>query len=668
MTTTYANEVAFIAGVNAQGILPLDAFWAWNSDTPATYTGGYTNSMKWGADTARTAGGTVYYYFNPSSNWNATEKTQLADGLALWSDVANITFAQTTNASQAGIEFTRGTDGSADTTPTSIKNEPSTAGETGGKIFLTFAKAVISIDTTTPNTGFGPIDGNFTTEGGYPTMTFLHEEGHALGLGHAGPYNGNVNAASQQFSAYDTRLYSIMSYIEPQDTSAKYYSQYAVKGTQWNDNDPTGLMEADLAAITSIYGVAVHTPLSGGQMFGFECNVAGPSEEFFDFTKNVNPILTLWDKGTNNWLNLDGYSTSSNVNLNAGTFSSFDGMVNNLCIANAVKIDNFIGGTGSDTVLGNADANKIYGGAGDDNINGGAGNDILTGGPGNDILNGGTGTDTASYADATGPVTVSLAITSAQNVGGGDGTDTLISIENLTGSSYNDTLTGNSGANVLNGGAGADTMIGGAGNDTYIVDDPGDVVIEAANGGTDTVETTLASYTLPANVENLVYIGAGSFTGSGNSLNNTITGGSGNDILFGGNGADTLTGGGGSDTFVYTAASQSSGAIRDNITDFDAASDKIQTPVTITGINTAITTGTLNTADFTAELTATVNAAHLAAHHAMEYTPNAGSYAGHHFLIIDLNGVAGYQANADLVIQLTNPLHMTSLGTSDFIT
>ncbi|MFP3571209.1 hypothetical protein, partial [Paraburkholderia sp. SIMBA_030] len=73
-------------------------------------------------------------------------------------------------------------------------------------------------------------------------------------------------------------------------------------------------------------------------------------------------------------------------------------------------------------------------------------------------------------------------------------------------------------------------MTGGDGNDTYVVDNAGDVVIEAAAGGSDTVRTTLASYNLGANVENLTYTGVGNFVGSGNALDNIMVGGVGNDL------------------------------------------------------------------------------------------------------------------------------------------
>jgi Ca2+-binding RTX toxin-like protein len=90
--------------------------------------------------------------------------------------------------------------------------------------------------------------------------------------------------------------------------------------------------------------------------------------------------------------------------------------------------------------------------------------------------------------------------------------------------------------------------VGGAGNDTYVIDAGNDVVVEAAGGGIDTVRTSLASYALTANVENLTYTGVGNFTGLGNDLGNVITGGAGNDTLNGAGGDDTLNGNAGNDT------------------------------------------------------------------------------------------------------------------------
>ena len=81
-------------------------------------------------------------------------------------------------------------------------------------------------------------------------------------------------------------------------------------------------------------------------------------------------------------------------------------------------------------------------------------------------------------------------------------------------------------------------MVGGTGNDIYIVDNALDVVVEAAGDGTDVVRTTLASYALDVNVENLAFTGTGSFAGTGNAAANIITGGAGDDTLLGQGGND----------------------------------------------------------------------------------------------------------------------------------
>jgi Ca2+-binding RTX toxin-like protein len=114
-------------------------------------------------------------------------------------------------------------------------------------------------------------------------------------------------------------------------------------------------------------------------------------------------------------------------------------------------------------------------------------------------------------------------------------------VENVLGGSGNDTLVGAAG--VVN------SLNGAAGNDVYVVHESTDIVTEAAGGGTDEVRSVGTSYTLlNANVENLTFIGAGSFTGTGNNGANVITGGSGSDTLNGGAGNDTLFGNAANDT------------------------------------------------------------------------------------------------------------------------
>ena len=169
----------------------------------------------------------------------------------------------------------------------------------------------------------------------------------------------------------------------------------------------------------------------------------------------------------------------------------------------------------------------------------------------------------------------------------------------VIGTSGNDVLTGGSGHDTLDGGAGADTMMGGAGDDTYTVDHVRDVIVEMAGEGIDTVRTSLATYTLKGNLENLVYTSSGAFRGVTNGLDNVLTGGTGNDVLiggaghdtlnggaghdklnggigndvlWGGSGNDTLTGDAGSDVFVFKRAD---GAGKTFITDFELGTDKI---------------------------------------------------------------------------------------------
>lgn len=227
------------------------------------------------------------------------------------------------------------------------------------------------------------------------------------------------------------------------------------------------------------------------------------------------------------------------------------------------EIENLTGSAFSDSLTGDGFGNVL---------NGGSGDDVLAGRGGNDILRGGLGTDTADYSGAAAGVTLKLALNSASNDGDG-GTDSFNSIENITGSAFNDVISGNALANVINGGLGTDflaglggndTLIGGAGaaneligglgDDTYVLS-ANDTIFELANEGTDTILTSRNFQPMAANVENLTFTGTGSFTGIGNALANVITGGADDDTLTGGMGNDTLTGGFGRDTVVMSGAS-----------------------------------------------------------------------------------------------------------------
>lgn len=165
-------------------------------------------------------------------------------------------------------------------------------------------------------------------------------------------------------------------------------------------------------------------------------------------------------------------SASYAPNENVTVFENFRGFEN---LDGSANDDQLFGDGGANTLTGNAGNDLLVGRGGDDVLKGGLGDDVLRGGGGSDITNGGEGIDTADFSDIGVSVNVDLeAGSGVYNVNGNTVTDTLIDIENLTGSANDDVLSGDSGDNLIAGGAGADTLNGGAGSDVLRGDAVGD--------------------------------------------------------------------------------------------------------------------------------------------------------------------------------------------------
>ncbi|MBC7478337.1 MAG: calcium-binding protein [Pseudorhodobacter sp.] len=280
--------------------------------------------------------------------------------------------------------------------------------------------------------------------------------------------------------------------------------------------------------------------------------------------------------------------------------------------------DTITSGSAADLLDGRGGVDHLYGGAGAHTLLGGEGNDLLVGGTGIDRMVGGAGDDVYSV-DVMGDV-----VMEAWN----SGIDTVRTaafvyglspnVENLIGTAalFGQNLFGNDLANVITGTAlgdhlagmgGNDTLKGGLGDDIYYVETTGDGVIEAAGAGYDTVFTDLATYTAPANVDEVEATTSSGQKLTGNGLDNFLGGMGGNDSLMGGDGRDgfagvggndVLTGGAGVDYFEFLFAPLGAGNV-DTITDFNAAVEELDLQRNGAGLfNTLSATGWLDPTAF----------------------------------------------------------------------
>ncbi|MFT0531253.1 M10 family metallopeptidase C-terminal domain-containing protein [Castellaniella hirudinis] len=195
-------------------------------------------------------------------------------------------------------------------------------------------------------------------------ITFVHEIGHALGLNHMGGYNGDDDDGPSSYQ--DSDMLSIMSYYGPGMNRGEglvaWGDWFGADGRGYSAQTP---MVNDIMVIQEMYGADTTTRVED-TVYGFGSNVQGPQAQIFDFSVNEYPILTIYDAGGVDTLNLSGWGTDSLVNLNPGQYSSVNGMTNNLAIAWTTLIENAVTGAGNDVLRGNAADNYLNGGDGQD--------------------------------------------------------------------------------------------------------------------------------------------------------------------------------------------------------------------------------------------------------------------------------------------------------------
>ncbi|MEO1190176.1 MAG: hypothetical protein AAFY02_00325 [Pseudomonadota bacterium] len=217
------------------------------------------------------------------------------------------------------------------------------------------------------------------------------------------------------------------------------------------------------------------------------------------------------------------------------------------------------GNSRDNTLVGNSADNSLAGLDGDDILNGGSGIDSLIGGLGNDtFVIGNAGDQAIELADegqdflrAAVNFTLGANIEDGRaEIGAGDVDLSGNTLDNsLEGNSGTNSLAGGSGADRIDGGLGADTLDGGSGDDVFLIDDAGDQIVEASDGGNDRAVIDADGYTLAANVE----VGALARGDNNHSLTSgegdqTLRGNTGDNLLFGQSGDDLLTGNAGKDT------------------------------------------------------------------------------------------------------------------------
>lgn len=270
------------------------------------------------------------------------------------------------------------------------------------------------------------IETNGNSTDSYTFSTYVHEIGHALGLGHPGDYNGDADFGSDAEFDTDSFQSSVMSYFNQNENTKINPSTKAFPETP---------QIADIFAIKKLYGLDKNAR-SGDNVYGNNNNT-GPAELFNAPTSGTTQTFTIYDRGGTDTLDFSKESAAQTITLAAGGISDVAGAKGALIIAPQSTIENAKGGSGVDTITGNGAANvlrgngnadvldgqggadTLHGGPGEDALTGGAEDDTLIGGPGKDQLAGGLGNDTLQYVDGSNSF-------GGETVDGGDGQDRLL--------------------------------------------------------------------------------------------------------------------------------------------------------------------------------------------------------------------------------------------------
>jgi len=309
--------------------------------------------------------------------FNDLQKTAAQVALALWSDVANLTFVPvkpdgfTDDATMLFGNFLSGPDFAFAALPETKDRSPRAY---DGDVWMNGNEADIV-----------SAEGLFF--GGYGIYTFIHEIGHALGLSHPGDYNDGDGDLSYELSAVyreDSRQYTVMSYFGAGKTGADHEPAEGLELYAF-----TPLLH-DIAAMQRLYGANMATR-TGDTVYGFNSNadrsiyrLGSPEQE---------RVLAIWDAGGLDTLDFSGYAQNQVISLWADSFSSVGSLTQNWAIAQGVTIEQAKGGSGADVISGNDVGNALWGNGGDDTLLGFGGDDYLDGGTGWDWLDGGEGID-----------------------------------------------------------------------------------------------------------------------------------------------------------------------------------------------------------------------------------------------------------------------------------